>query len=100
MAVDGSTDGSLSVADVFRITVGNGNEGVGNGEDAAPAGHEENANDGPGTSPGNPGAQNGRNGSVVYVFDAPFENLSVSTVIKGFRWVSTRLNCTTMSFQP
>jgi len=34
-----------------------GNEGVGNGEDAPPPGHDENYNDGEGTSPGNPGAK-------------------------------------------
>lgn len=34
---------------------GRGNEGVGNGEDAAPPGHGTSQNDGPGTSPGNPG---------------------------------------------
>ena len=36
-----------------------GNEGVGNGEDPPPPGHDENQNDGPGTSPGNPGSQGG-----------------------------------------
>ncbi|MDH3393746.1 MAG: hypothetical protein OEL66_07040, partial [Desulfobulbaceae bacterium] len=34
-----------------------GNEGVGNGEDPPPPGHDENMNDGPGTSPGDPGAK-------------------------------------------
>lgn len=32
-----------------------GNEGVGNGEDAPPPGHDVNNNDGPGTGPGDPG---------------------------------------------
>jgi hypothetical protein len=36
-----------------------GNEGVGNGEDPPPPGHEVNQNDGPGTSPGNPGSKGG-----------------------------------------
>lgn len=36
-----------------------GNEGVGNGVDAPPPGHDYNFNDGPGTSPGQPGAQGG-----------------------------------------
>jgi VCBS repeat-containing protein len=35
---------------------GHGNEGVGNGEDPPPPGHDYNQNDGPGTSPGNPGS--------------------------------------------
>ena len=38
-----------------------GNEGVGNGEDPPPPGHDSNWNDGPGTSPGNPGSKNGAN---------------------------------------
>ena len=36
-------------------TTGHGNEGVGNGQDAPPPGHDNNQNDGPGTEPGNPG---------------------------------------------
>lgn len=32
-----------------------GNEGVGNGYDDPPPGHDQNYNDGDGTSPGNPG---------------------------------------------
>lgn len=36
-----------------------GNEGVGNGEDPPPPGHDYNWNDGPGTSPGNPGRKGG-----------------------------------------
>jgi VCBS repeat-containing protein len=65
--------GSSSTSDIFRLTFdagsggggggggggGQGNEGVGNGEDAPPPGHDDNFNDGPGTSPGNPGAQGG-----------------------------------------
>jgi len=53
----GSTEGSLSTSDVFRLSVSHGNQGVGNGHDAPPAGHDHNFNDGPGTSPGNPGAR-------------------------------------------
>jgi VCBS repeat-containing protein len=53
----GSTEGSLSASDVFVFTVSHGNQGVGNGEDAAPAGQDINFNDGPGTGPGNPGAR-------------------------------------------
>lgn len=37
-----------------------GNEGVGNGEDPAPNGHDDNYNDGAGTSPGNPGSKGGQ----------------------------------------
>lgn len=40
-----------------------GNEGVGNGIDGPPPGHDTSFNDGTGTSPGNPGAQGG-NGYV------------------------------------
>jgi VCBS repeat-containing protein len=36
-----------------------GNEGIGNGVDGPPPGHDTSFNDGPGTSPGNPGAQGG-----------------------------------------
>lgn len=41
---------------------GKGNEGVGNGEDAPPPGHDTNQNDGPGTSPGHPGSKGGTPG--------------------------------------
>ncbi|MDD5058244.1 MAG: putative Ig domain-containing protein, partial [Sideroxydans sp.] len=57
VAADGSTQGSLAASDVFRITIGHGNEGVGNGNDAPPPGHDCNHNDGQGTSPGHPGSQ-------------------------------------------
>jgi VCBS repeat-containing protein len=57
VAASGSTEGSLSASDVFRLSVSHGNEGVGNGQDAAPAGHDTNQNDGPGTGPGNPGSK-------------------------------------------
>jgi VCBS repeat-containing protein len=59
-ASDGSTVGSLSASDVFSLAVSHGNEGLGNGDDAPPAGHDENQNDGPGTSPGNPGSSGGK----------------------------------------
>ncbi len=55
-----------SAADVFSISFGKeggcgkGNEGVGNGQDFPPPGHDYNWNDGPGTSPGHPGSQGGR----------------------------------------
>ncbi len=74
-----------SASDVFRITFGGsqgggggggggggnggggsgGNEGVGNGQDAPPPGQSYNFNDGPGTSPGNPGAKGG-NGNTPH----------------------------------
>lgn len=57
VAATGSTEGSLSAADVFTLSISHGNEGVGNGEDAAPAGQDSNFNDGAGTSTGNPGAK-------------------------------------------
>ena len=59
-AADGSTAGSLSASDVFTLAVSHGNEGLGNGEDAPPAGHDVNQNDGPGTSPGTPGSAGGK----------------------------------------
>ncbi|WP_460844413.1 beta strand repeat-containing protein [Noviherbaspirillum agri] len=60
VAANGSTEGSLSASDVFRLSVSHGNQGVGNGQDSSPAGHGSNFNDGPGTAPGNPGAKGGR----------------------------------------
>jgi VCBS repeat-containing protein len=59
VAADGSTAGSLSASDVFTLSVSHGNEGLGNGSDAPPPGHDQNYNDGPGTSPGNPGSKGG-----------------------------------------
>ncbi len=59
VAATGSTAGSLSASDVFRISVSHGNEGVGNGEDAPPPGHDRNTNDGAGASPGHPGKKGG-----------------------------------------
>ncbi|MFZ3019434.1 MAG: VCBS domain-containing protein [Gallionella sp.] len=61
VAATGSTHGSLSVFDVFRITVSRGNEGLGNGQDVPPPGHDGNFNDGAGSSPGHPGSSNGKN---------------------------------------
>jgi VCBS repeat-containing protein len=57
VAVTGSTEGSLSVSDVFRVSFSHGNQGPGNGQDAQPPGHSCNWNDGPGNFPGNPGAK-------------------------------------------
>jgi hypothetical protein len=59
VASTGSTDGSLSASDVFRVSVSHGNEGVGNGEDAPPASHDENFNDGAAAMPSQPGAKGG-----------------------------------------
>jgi VCBS repeat-containing protein len=58
VAATGSTAGSLSTSDVFRLSVSHGNEGVGDGQDSAPAGHNISWNDGPGTFPGHPSARN------------------------------------------
>lgn len=68
-----------SASDVFRLSFdtsagggggggggggkSGGNEGVGNGQDGPPPGHDHSFNDGEGTSPGNPGAKGG-NGYV------------------------------------
>ncbi|WP_455232985.1 VCBS domain-containing protein [Geopseudomonas aromaticivorans] len=57
VAASASTEGSLSVSDTFRVFFSHGNQGLGNGQDAAAPGHSSNWNDGPGTSPGNPGAR-------------------------------------------
>ena len=43
---------------------GKGNEGLGNGEDPPPPGHDDNYNDGPGTSPGHPGKR--QSGYIQY----------------------------------
>src|SRR5574340_817028 len=59
VAATGSTAGSLSASDVFRISVSHGNEGLGNGQDAPPAGHDRNRNDGAGAAPGRPGSRGG-----------------------------------------
>ena len=64
VAATGSTVDSLSVSDVFQLSISHGNQGVGNGQDAAPAGQTTNFNDGAGTSPGNPGAKGGKTGSA------------------------------------
>jgi VCBS repeat-containing protein len=64
VAETGSTEGSLSASDVFQLTISHGNEGVGNGEDAAPAGQDSNFNDGAGTSTGNPGAKSNTSSST------------------------------------
>ena len=47
---------SLEIQEVSPVS--HGNKVLGNGQDAAPPGHGFNFNDGPGTSPGNPGAKN------------------------------------------
>ena len=59
VAATGSTEGSLSASDVFRVSVWHGNQGVGNGGDAPPWGLVYNFNDGVGTGPGDPGAKGG-----------------------------------------
>jgi trimeric autotransporter adhesin len=51
---------------------GKGNEGLGNGQDAPPPGHSTNWNDGPGTSPGNPGRRGGGPvSSILTLANAP-----------------------------
>jgi VCBS repeat-containing protein len=65
VAATGSIIDSLAASDIFRISISHGNEGVGNGQDSAPAGTDSNFNDGPGTSPGNPGAGGGYSASNI-----------------------------------
>jgi len=71
-ASDGHGECSTA-SDVFKISFGNktvlptvtqGNEGVGNGQDAPPPGHAVNQNDGAGTAPGNPGNK-GKKGDLL-----------------------------------
>jgi hypothetical protein len=67
----GSTAGSLSTSDVFKLSVTHGNNGVGNGSDDAQPGNSTNNNDAPGTGPGNPGSKGGPTGQApVTGFDA------------------------------
>jgi VCBS repeat-containing protein len=55
-----SDDFSLHIAGDGNNGVGSqGNEGVGNGVDAPPPGHDQSFNDDPGSGPGNPGAKGG-----------------------------------------
>ncbi len=54
---DSFDDFTLSITTADKA--GKGNEGLGNGQDAPPPGHDTNWNDGPGTSPGNPGRRGG-----------------------------------------
>jgi trimeric autotransporter adhesin len=62
VALTGSTAGSMSASDVFKLAVTHGNAGLGNGsDDAPPPGQDTDHNDGPGTGPGNPGAPSGSN---------------------------------------
>jgi VCBS repeat-containing protein len=55
-------DGAIDVEKYVKLSGDRhkGNEGVGNGEDPPPPGHDFNQNDGPGTSPGNPGSKGGQ----------------------------------------
>jgi hypothetical protein len=77
----GSTEGSLSASDVFVFTVSHGNQGVGNGEDAAPAGQDINFNDGPGTGPGNPGTRD-KKAAVTTV--SYLDMVQVGAALDGF----------------
>ncbi len=65
VAAIGNTVDSLSASDVFRLSISHGNQGVGNGQDAAPAGQTTNFNDGVGSSPGDPGAKGGKTSSIT-----------------------------------
>jgi VCBS repeat-containing protein len=64
VASDGHGECSTA-SDSFRISIGNrtvvpkGNEGVGNGMDPPPPGHDHDWNDGPSTGPGHPGCRGG-----------------------------------------
>lgn len=65
-----------TASQVFQVRVGNpgdkpkGNEGLGNGEDPPPPGHDTDFNDGPGTGPGNPGASEGRHAQPAVPVEA------------------------------
>jgi VCBS repeat-containing protein len=71
VAATGSEVDSLSASDVFTLSISHGNQGVGNGQDAAPAGQTTNFNDGVGTSPGNPGVNGGNVTSLAGTTAAP-----------------------------
>jgi hypothetical protein len=76
VAATGSTAGSLATSDVFRLSISHGNEGVGNGQEAVPAGLVSNFNDGAGTLPGNPGASSLNNS----VLQGTFGNNNLSDI--------------------
>jgi len=57
--MSGGKGNDIYFVDQTCVTSGHGNEGVGNGQDDPPPGHDYNQNDGPGTGPGNPGSQGG-----------------------------------------
>ncbi|QHE75115.1 putative Ig domain-containing protein [Hydrogenophaga sp. PBL-H3] len=65
-----------TASQVFQVRVGNpgdkpkGNEGLGNGEDPPPPGHDTDFNDGPGTGPGNPGTSEGRHAQPAVPVEA------------------------------
>ncbi|WP_310452484.1 VCBS domain-containing protein [Sulfuritalea sp.] len=82
VAATGNTVDSLSVSDVFRLSISHGNQGVGNGLDAAPAGHTTNFNDGAGSSPGDPGAKGGKTSSITdnAISDVGLPSTSVAPV--------------------
>jgi len=75
-----------SVSQVFEVTVGNrgdrpkGNQGVGNGEDPPPPGHDDNFNDGPGTGPGHPGARDGDTGQQAAATQTTAETAPIAPV--------------------
>jgi VCBS repeat-containing protein len=79
VAATGSTIDSLIASDIFRISISHGNEGVGNGQDSAPAGTGSNFNDGPGTSPGNPGAGGGYSASNILLGTEANDSLTGSS---------------------
>ena len=92
VAGTGKTEGSLSVSDVFRISVSHGNEGVGNGDEATPSGQDDNFNDHAGTTPSNPGAKGGNgkdsfitdDGGKIFVFDSILDTDTNIEKITGF----------------
>jgi VCBS repeat-containing protein len=80
----GSMVGSLSVSDVFKLTVDHGNEGLGNGQDGAPPGQDTNFNDGPGTSPGHPGAKLALGAHAI-----PAPDFSIDSGLEGWLGIGT-----------
>ncbi|MEW6166909.1 MAG: hypothetical protein AB1651_04335 [Pseudomonadota bacterium] len=61
-----------------------GNEGVGNGDDAPPPGHDDNQNDGSGASPGNPGNSGNGQGNDPHPDEECVEDLVVEYAGGGF----------------
>ena len=98
-AMDAGTQADdLSTCDTFRLTFeassgggggggtgSHGNEGVGNGVDGPPPGHDTSINDGTGTSPGNPGAQGGNGRGKIRLIQPQIAAISVAQITDAIK---------------